>query len=170
MTYEQELYDDLVLANEQGLPKYLNKATREELVRRATAKNIPLTKVPSREGWLGKSKGLLQVPWERGWIDDTRLDEYKMGSNLVDSKIDERSMCLVTLLSSTLDFATEITQLQAVAELYGASVSITPKYHCEIAGAGIEHAWGVAKSHYRRILMQERKNQGYLQESCVEES
>ena len=27
------------------------------------------------EGWLGKPKGLLQVLWERGWIDELRLWE-----------------------------------------------------------------------------------------------
>ena len=26
------------------------------------------------EGWMGKPKGLLQVLWERGWIDETKID------------------------------------------------------------------------------------------------
>jgi hypothetical protein len=28
-----------------------------------------------REGWVGKQKGLLQVLWERGWIDESNLQE-----------------------------------------------------------------------------------------------
>ena len=28
----------------------------------------------------------------------------------------------------------------------------TPKYHCELAGEGIEYAWGFIKSRYRCIL------------------
>lgn len=29
-------------------------------------------------GWVGKLKGLLQVLWERGWVDDTQLHMYNM--------------------------------------------------------------------------------------------
>ena len=29
-----------------------------------------------KEGWLGKPKGLLQVLWERGWINESKLGEY----------------------------------------------------------------------------------------------
>ena len=28
------------------------------------------------EGWLGKPKGLLQVLWERGWIDKNNVCKY----------------------------------------------------------------------------------------------
>ena len=31
-----------------------------------------------KEGWLGKPKGLLQVLWERGWINESRLGEYTL--------------------------------------------------------------------------------------------
>ncbi len=26
-----------------------------------------------KEGWLGKPKGMLQILWERGWIDSTQV-------------------------------------------------------------------------------------------------
>ncbi len=29
-----------------------------------------------REGWVGKPKGLLQVLWERGWVNEGELDMY----------------------------------------------------------------------------------------------
>jgi hypothetical protein len=79
-----------------------------------------------------------------------------MESNLDDGEIGE-STSLVTLLSPALAFACEKTQLQAVAKVYGAEVWITPKYHCEIAGVGIEYAWAASKSHYRRIPFEEKR-------------
>ena len=30
------------------------------------------------EGWLEKPKGLLQVLWERGWVDENRVSEYSL--------------------------------------------------------------------------------------------
>jgi len=30
------------------------------------------------EGWLGKPKGLLQVLWERGWIDEQNMSKYSL--------------------------------------------------------------------------------------------
>ena len=33
----------------------------------------------------------------------------------------------------------------------------TPKYHAEISGEGIEYAWGVAKSMYRKIKLSHKK-------------
>jgi hypothetical protein len=39
----------------------------------------------------------------------------------------------------------------------------TPKCHCELAGEGIEYAWGCAKNHYRRQpLKDKRARQGQL--------
>jgi hypothetical protein len=31
-----------------------------------------------KEGWVGKQEGLLQVLWERGWIDESSLQEYQV--------------------------------------------------------------------------------------------
>ena len=31
-----------------------------------------------REGWEGRAKGLLQVLWERGFIDSTNLNKYTL--------------------------------------------------------------------------------------------
>ena len=55
---------------------------------------------------------MLQVLWERGWVDESKLDEYKIikkdDEGIV---VDEES--LEVLLASCLDFAHEITKLQA---------------------------------------------------------
>ena len=46
-----------------------------------TSYKIELTKnikVVLEEGWCGKPKGLLQVLWERGMIDEKDLSEYSL--------------------------------------------------------------------------------------------
>jgi hypothetical protein len=42
----------------------------------AREQNIDLRRnetLMKEEGWVGKQKGLLQVLWERGWIDESNL-------------------------------------------------------------------------------------------------
>jgi hypothetical protein len=39
-----------------------------------TTKTITHRLIP---GWAGKGKGLLQVLWERGWIDKSKISQYK---------------------------------------------------------------------------------------------
>jgi hypothetical protein len=53
-------------------------------------------------------------------------------------------------MASCLDFAEEMTALQHVGSELGVSVIITPKFHAELAGEGIEYSWGVTKGVYRR--------------------
>jgi hypothetical protein len=49
-----------------------------ELQELARTNNIETKLVRTREkkGWEGRPKGLLQVHWERGWIDEAQLDKY----------------------------------------------------------------------------------------------
>jgi hypothetical protein len=60
-----------------GLLLEPSKFKLEKLQEMASAQNISLQKImPNIEaGWVGKQKGLLQVLWERGWIDLSRLDK-----------------------------------------------------------------------------------------------
>ena len=126
-----------------------------ELQELASANNIDIKKEVTREkrGWDGQPKGLLQVLWERGWIDDGKLDKYTMDpSTDADGEIIEgaEEWSFRILMASCLDFAQELTALQHVGSELGVSVIITPKFHCELAGEGIEYSWGVSKSLYRR--------------------
>jgi hypothetical protein len=50
---------------------------------------------------------------------------------------------LMCLMASCLDFAEEMTALQHVGGKLGVSVTITPKFHAELAGEGIEYTVGV---------------------------
>ena len=62
------------------------------------------------------------------------------------------------------DFTNETTAMQNILREISAptpksptiSMLITPKYHCEIAGEGIEYNWGIAKIFYRNIPLVEK--------------
>lgn len=53
---------------------------KEQLVRLAEQHNVPLTvrKRVKEIGWWNKGKGLLQILWVRGFIDENKLDEYSL--------------------------------------------------------------------------------------------
>ena len=61
-------------------------------------------------------------------------------------------------MASCLDFAQELTALQHVGSELGVSVIITPKFHCELAGEGIEYSWGVTKGVYRRKPLNSKRS------------
>ena len=54
--------------------------TKEELHHLASANKVALTFVEPVviPGWCGKPKGLLQVLWERGWINVAEIDRYSV--------------------------------------------------------------------------------------------
>jgi len=39
----------------------------------------------------------------------------------------------------------------------GITINRTPKCHCELAGEGIEYAWGCAKNYYQHQILLDRK-------------
>ena len=135
------------------------------MIEKARLKGLATTKRNSRiiEGWEGKAKGLLQVLWERGWIDESQLEMYTKRND------NDPKFSLSALMESCLDFATEITQLQCVAKKYDFEVILTPKYHAELAGVGIEYSWGASKACFRKIPLQQRKSRNGFRKS-VEES
>jgi hypothetical protein len=122
------------------------------------------------EGWVGKPKGMLQILYERGFIDLQNVKKYRKDSKTqdldADGKLKEelKPFILSHLLRSCPDFASEKSALQKLAEAistddYNVSIEFTPKYHCEIAGEGIEYSWGFIKKIYRRApLMAKRQN------------
>ena len=133
-----------------------------ELQQIARDKNIDLRveRTRDKKGWTGQPKGLLQVLWERGWIDTNQIDKYTMDipkdddGGVVEGA---ENWSLKYLMASCLDFAEEMTALQHVGHMLGVSVLITPKFHAEMAGEGIEYSWGVAKSVYRKMPLNSKK-------------
>ncbi len=100
-------------------------------------------------GWEGRGKRMLQVLWERGWINVNRLSEYKM--MLQDNAgfiIKDYSLSI--LMGSCTDFANEKSQQEYVCQSLGVEALITTKYHTEYAREGIEYSWGASKAVYRR--------------------
>ena len=112
------------------------------------------------EGWEGKPKGLLQVLWERGWIDNTdnkAYQKYTISGRRNEFNLIQPETSLKHLMSSCTDFEEEETMLQLMATLMHIQVDQSPKCHCEVAGEGIEYTWAFAKNHYRRILLEQKR-------------
>jgi hypothetical protein len=134
----------------------------KELQEIAGQKSVETKKVrvTEKKGWEGRAKGLLQVLWERGWIDVSQLDRYT-----IEAATDENGQVLEgaeewslkCLMASCLDFAEEMTALQHVGSQLGVSVIITPKFHAELAGEGVEYSWGITKGLYRRKPLLSKK-------------
>ena len=168
-TWEEEIEGVMVGKTKEDLVRELNvnqiqkidsqKMKMPELQILAEDRGISLQKpkVITKQGWLGAPKGLLQVLWERGWIDEEIWQEYRrLATDGNGEPIEDLSLSV--LMASCLDFANEVTELQAVGREMKIEVLLTPKYHCEMAGEGIEFAWGVAKAKYRsKLLLAEKK-------------
>jgi hypothetical protein len=93
------------------------------------------------------------VPLQKLLVDK---QYYTKQGKKVNGEIDERTS-LVFILGECADFKNEVSVLQKIADKYNAVVWFTPKYHCEIAGEGVEYAWGYGKRIYRRVPMKEKK-------------
>ena len=93
---------------------------------------------------------MLQVLWERGFIDLKRMKEYKVIVKDKVTKMEIPEFLLLTMLKLQPDFANKFSQLEFVAQSLGARVIITTKYHDEYAGEGIKYSWGYSKSLYGR--------------------
>ena len=122
-----------------------------------------------KAGWMGKGKGYLQVLWERGHIDEKRLNEYKVRTEDDDGKLIP-DLSLLHMMETCIDFASEVSQLEHVGQLLGVRVMITTKYHAEYAGEGVEYSWGFSKSVYRRHPLSAKKGKDHfdaLVEKCI---
>jgi len=66
-------------------------------------------------------------------------------------------MSLQHLLAKCSDFEEELSALQVLGKDLGVLIDLTPKYHAELAGEGIEYSWGYSKGIYRRTPLSEKK-------------
>jgi hypothetical protein len=104
-------------------------------------------------GWEGQPKGQMQVLWERGLIDTSLLAQYTVDGkkNLVTGDINLHSS-LSHILANCKDFQEEETALEhLVGTQLGVTVKLTPKFHAELAGEGVEYCWAHSKSFNRRL-------------------
>ena len=110
----------------------------------------------------------MQVLYERGFIDKGKLNEYSKNGkkrhkdndgNIMDKY---KQYVLTHLMQNCDDFKNQKNAVEELCEelshIGDPSITIltSPKYHCEIAGEGIELNWGYSKKCYRNIPYHEK--------------
>ena len=60
-----------------------------------------------------------------------------------------------TFLSNLPDFKGEMSAPQNRVHSRGHILLLSPKFHPEVAGVGIEHSWGMSKPKFRREINNE---------------
>ena len=71
----------------------------------------------------------------------------------------DNTFSLRYLMGSCRDFLEEETALQFLGRQLGVQVKLTPKFHAELAGEGVEYSWAHAKGYYRRKPLAEKKEE-----------
>jgi hypothetical protein len=125
------------------------------------------------EGWNGKAKGMLQILWERGFIDPaievTKAEKFYTNDGKKDAFGNSiPGTSLRKMMSSLIDFINEETLLQYHGKTLGVLVDRSPKCHPEVAGEGIEYSWGCAKGKYRRLPIDAKRKKGNFRNSVRE--
>ena len=114
-------------------------------------------------GWMNSYKGMLQVLYERCMINIDKLSSYSDKGLTINKNIDGnvkdkyQEYILQDNMKSCTDFSQEKSSMQVLFDklstLHENKISLltSPKYHCEISGLGIEYAWGLSKTSFRRM-------------------
>lgn len=144
----------------------------EDLQKTCSERSTP-TEVEEPEvkpGWCGKPKGMIQTLCERGCIDATenlnnhsktgRKEDFDEEGNLTE---EGKKHCLTHVLNNCADFKEELTDSEWLAKeisttTAACSISFTPKFHCELAGEGIECSWGASKCFHRKQSLESKKS------------
>ena len=114
---------------------------------------------------MGKSKGLLQVLWERGLIDEMSIEKYKLTGKNDDFGIVDNSTSLRHMMTMCSDFLHEQGMMEFIGRKVGVEVILTPKCHAELAGEGVEYMWACSKNHYRNLSLKEKKGKDKFTEA-----
>ncbi len=140
-----------------------------DLQERAKNFNLPVEKEVDQieEGWVGKPKGMLQVLWERGFIDPAKgWNDYTLNGKSDNFGNIICATSVKSLTQSLLDFLEEETLLQYHGRLIGVLVDRTPICHPELAGEGIEYCWACSKGFYRwRLPLKSKKGKENFKKS-----
>jgi hypothetical protein len=163
-----ELLQQLIDKKDFQINQFYTKKALEDLTKNFQL-DLEIEVDQIEEGWLGKPKGLYQILYEQGWINvDKPISEYSIDGKAIWK--DENGnvfaqylpFCLRHLLLECPDFKNEVTALEDLAfrmclPTSNVEIMYTPKYHCEIAGEGIEYSWGLAKKKYRHLPLIQKK-------------
>ncbi|KAI2509788.1 hypothetical protein MHU86_4641 [Fragilaria crotonensis] len=147
--------------NEKGVTLQQQRGyTKKELQDFARNNNIELSdrREQIASGWEGQPKGLLQVLGERGLIERDSLDKYTLdGRKDHITGIVNLQFSLRHIMAECTDFKHEETALQHLGSQHGVTVLLTPKFHAELAGEGVEYSWAHAKAYYRRMPLSRKR-------------
>ena len=154
------------------------KGNKVAIVELCKQNNVPYKVVTEtiKEGWQGKPKGMLQILWERGFIEQEPSKAESFYTN--DGKKDAfgnliPGTSLRKMMSELIDFIQEETLLQYHGKTLGVIVDRSPKCHPEVAGEGIEYSWGCAKGKYRRLPLSDKRRKDNFRNSvrqCMDTS
>ncbi|KAI2493034.1 hypothetical protein MHU86_21508 [Fragilaria crotonensis] len=102
-------------------------------------------------------------------IDEQMLDKYTLdGRKHPITGIVALQYSLQHLLSECKDFKEEETALQYLGTQLGVTVDLTPKFHAELAGEGVEYNWAHAKAYYRRVPVSRKRGRENFKEHVKE--
>ena len=124
---------------------------------------------PPEAEWRGKAKGMLQILYERGWVDPslksvngkwaagwgtTRKRKYKptKAELAAMQKKNNGARIAELVLNSHRDFREERSIVTQLFMERGHLVVPSPRYHPDVAGLGVEYDWGKAKLEFRRHI------------------
>ena len=157
--------------------------TTKQVSALAVTKSITLTKNEKviEPGWMGEPKGMLQVLFERGYIDTNRLKMYsekglKDHHDSTTGKLmkDYEQFSLRKLMEQQVDFINEPSAMeklfttlfqQGPQTIY---LLTSPNYHCEIVGEGVEYCWGLTKRYFRKILLSNKNTKEKFNDMVTE--
>ncbi|CAJ1929498.1 unnamed protein product [Cylindrotheca closterium] len=152
----------------QALGKAIN-GNKADLQKRCTNNGIAISemRMKIKQGWENKPKGMLQVLWERGFID-TAVPKSELWKKYPEKGQKDNlglvmpGTALKEMVADLPDFQDEKTLLQYHAEgrsTAGCQIMFirSPKCHPEIAGEGIEYDWAGIKSYYPRSDLASKK-------------
>ena len=72
---------------------------------------------------------MLQVLWEQGWIDISKLDDYTIRGKKYEKVTVIQETSMINLIKQCRDFSEEDTQLQYIGRKLSATVDRTPRCH-----------------------------------------
>ena len=117
---------------------------------------------------------MIQVLYEKGDIDTIKVvNSQSMSYSKIGEKKDmdendnikdeSKQFSLTHLFEQCHDFNNKMSDMKHLcADLsnnyFNIKLLFTPKYHCKLAGEGIEYSWGGAKCIYRRYPMSEKSS------------
>ena len=126
-----------------------------------------------KEGWSNKPKGMLQILYERGFINPTMTKQEVLRYYTIVGRKDASGNYILgtsprKIIENLPDFKAEITLLQYRAKQLGVEVDCSPKYHCEIAGDAIEYCWGLSKNKYGVVSISRKRTKEKYQNLIME--